>query len=205
MRLPALADISGAILQSNSSGNSDELEALISKEIQILLYSSEGSANALYLNKDEVLDQESFSQVCYLLVTTSWILTWLPLIKKESNYAFRDDDDSEKISTVDKLRYDWSFLENGRSNIIVTTGTTDFSQHNIYLALNPENIANFDEIVQTFESIRDRTLLALRYDLRCKAIYYIGNSFRQTDWVPHTEPGDADPIYWIVEQRSLLH
>jgi exocyst complex component 4 len=201
MRLPALADISGAILQSNSSGNSDELEALISKEIQILLYSSEGSANALYLNKDEVLDQESFSQVCYLLVTTSWILTWLPLIKKESNYAFRDDDDSEKISTVDKLRYDWSFLENGRSNIIVTTGTTDFSQHNIYLALNPENIANFDEIVQTFESIRDRTLLALRYDLRCKAIYYIGNSFRQTDWVPHTEPGDADQFIGLLNKE----
>lgn len=201
MRLPALADISGAVLLSNSSGNSEELAALISKEIQILLYNSEGSANALYLNKDEVLDQESFHQVCYLLLTTSWILTWLPLIKKESNYALHEGDDADKISTVDKLRYDWSFLENGRSSIIVTTGTTDFSQQNIYLALNPENIMKFNDIVQTFESIRDKTLLALRYDLRSKAVYYIGNSFRQTDWVPHTEPGDADQFIGLLNKE----
>ncbi|KAG2731259.1 hypothetical protein G9P44_005675 [Scheffersomyces stipitis] len=201
MRIPALTEISGVVLHANASASLQELEALIVKENAIILSDSEVPARAFDINKDDLLDVESFNQVCYLLLTTSWILKWLPSIKKQSNYSAYEDDDTVKISVVDKLRHNWSFLENGRSGTNVGAGNVDVNQQNIFLALNSEKIQRFDELVQVFESIRDKTLLALRYDLRCKSIYYIGRSFKESDWIPTTEPGDADPPVALLNKE----
>lgn len=147
------------------------------------------------LNKDDLLNNESFNHICYLLLTTTWILTWLPLLKKESNFV------ETELSTVDKLREDWSFLENGRSLITVNTGNTDISEQHVYLALNTAKSVIFDEIVEKFQNIKANTLLALRYDLRCKTIYYIVRSCTQTDWMPVTEPGDADQYIALLNKE----
>lgn len=186
MRTSALTEVSGIIL--GQSANSEHLQALLDKESDIMLFNSEGTAEVFNISKDDYLDDESFNQVCYLLLTTSWILSWLPGMRKESNYTiYNDATDTVKLSTVDKLKHDWSFLENGRSNYALA----DKSQ-NIFLALNSGKINEFDDIVNYFEVIRDKAMLSLRYDLRARATYFVGLSFKDNDWLPNTEPGDSD-------------
>lgn len=182
----ALTEMSGLILQQTN--NSEDLEPLINKEVEIMLYNSQSRTQIFETSKDDFLDNDSFNQVTYLFLTASWILGWLPSMKKESNYTiYNESTDNVKLSTIDKLKFDWSFLENGRSNYTASEET----QH-IYLALNSSKINEFNDIINNFETIRDETLLALRYDLRARAIYFLGKSAKETDWLPTTEPGDAD-------------
>lgn len=182
----ALTDMSGFVLQQTAV--SEDLEGYVNKETEMMLLHSESNTEIFDMSKDDFLDDESFNQVCYLLLTVSWILSWLPSMKKESNYTiYNDNTDTVRLSTIDKLKHDWSFLENGRSSY----SASDETQH-VYLALNSSKINEFNDIMHNFESIRDKTLLALRYDLRAKAIYFLGKSFKGTDWLPTTEPGDSD-------------
>ncbi|KAG7665637.1 SEC8 [[Candida] subhashii] len=201
MKISALSEVSGRILQSNASGNTAGLMDLIESESQVILFDNN---NQVYsITKDDLLDSEAYSQVVHLLLTTSWILSWLPLIKKESNYSvvYESDGDDATTHAVDKLRYNWSFLENGRPTINFSANSSDILQHNVYLALNSAKCTQFDQIIQTFGTIRDRALLALRYDLRCKAIYYVSNSFKLVDWMPISEPGDADHYIGLFNQE----
>ncbi|KAK6460677.1 Sec8 exocyst complex component-specific domain-containing protein [Scheffersomyces coipomensis] len=204
MKIPVLTEVSGAVLRANAI-NAEDLGSLVAQESQAMLMEHDNGANTFNVNKEDVLDKESFNQVCNLLLTASWILTWLPSIKRESKYdvyeADQEEDESIRLSVVEKLRYNWSFLENGKSLVNITGGNEDVTQPNIFLALTPDKIQKFDELVQTFESIRDQTLLALRYDLRCKSIYYIGKSFRDVDWTPITEPGDSDNFVASLNQE----
>lgn len=185
LKTPALLEMSGGILQYH-----DDLEGcapLIEKEIDLMLFKSSHNPSIFDITKDDLLDDEWFDQVCYLLLTASWILLWLPAMRKESNYTIYETGNPKvKISEVDKLRYDWSILENGRSTFAIAEKT-----QNVYLTLNLAKIGEFDEVIRTFESIRDQTLVALRYDLRLKALYYIGKSYHE-NFVLGTEPADSD-------------
>lgn len=198
MRIPALIEISNIILQQDSTPK--DLDALLDKEIEIMTYNNDKSKHIFDITKDGFLDNDSINQVCYLLLTTTWILTWLPSMKKESNYTvYNDDVDTVKLSTVDKLKHDWCFLENG----LTSPTNLDNKQKNIYLALNSDKVHQFNEIIRTFETIRDGALVALRYDLRCKAIYYIGRSFKEGEWLPSSEPGDADQYIGLYNKEAF--
>lgn len=198
MKIPVLTEISGKILQRGVQGETaNELQELIESESKVVLH------DETVTHQEDLLDHEAYAQIVYLLLTTGWILSWLPLVKKESNYSIYDDEQNKtiKVSTVDKLRYNWSFLENGRQAINFTPDGTDIVQYNIYLALNSEKIGEFNNIIHNFESIRDKTLLALRYELRCKAVYFVTMSFKHVDWCPVTEPGDADHFIVNLNQE----
>lgn len=198
MKIPVLTEISGKILQRGVQGETaNELQELIESESKVVLH------DETVTHQEDLLDHEAYAQIVYLLLTTTWILSWLPLVKKESNYSIYDDEQNKtiKVSTVDKLRYNWSFLENGRQAIDFTPDGTDIVQYNIYLALNSEKIGEFNNIIHNFESIRDKTLLALRYELRCKAVYFVTMSFKHVDWCPVTEPGDADHFIVNLNQE----
>lgn len=198
MRLPALTEISGIILQQTSTPK--DFDALLDKEIELMMLSNEDPTKIFEISTDDFLDNDSINEVCHLLLTTSWILTWLPSMKKESNYTvYNDATDTVKLSTVDKLKHDWSFLENGLSN----TAHLDNSQGHTYLALNSDKISQFNDIIKQFELIRERSLIALRYDLRCKGIYYIGRSFKEGDWVPGSEPGDSDQYIGLYNKETF--
>lgn len=164
MNIEGLTETSKLVMESSEG-------RLIEQENQLMLELMED------LSKDDCLDNETFNQVCYLLLSSTWILTWLPQLKKVST-------GSEPVIDVDHLRDEWSFLENGRNQV----GLLD----NVFLALDVSGIGQFNAIVRQFEQIKLRTTLALRYDLRCKGVYSITRSFLQTDWRPLTEPGDAD-------------
>lgn len=185
LNTPALLEMSGGILQHH-----DDIEGcipLIEKEIDLMLFKSTHNPNIFDISKDDLLDDEWFDQVCYLLLTTSWILLWLPGMRKESNYSIYETGNAKtKISEVEKLRHDWSILENGRSSFASTEKT-----QNLFLTLNLAKIGDFDETIHIFESIRDQTLVALRYDIRLKALHYIGKSYHES-LVLGTEPADSD-------------
>lgn len=192
MRIPALCEISGKILKGGA-----ETDELLEKEVEIML----ANTNILTLSKDDFLDGDSFQQICHLLLTTTWILSWLPSMRKESNYNVYDDDtDDIKLLKVDKLKHDWSFLESGRSSTV--SSNIDYSH--IYLTLNSNMIGKFDDIVETFVRIREGALLSLRYDLRCKAIFYISRSYKICDWRPSSEPGDCDQFISEYNKQVFL-
>ncbi|CAI5760599.1 unnamed protein product [Candida verbasci] len=107
---------------------------------------------------------------------------------------------SIKVSVVEKLRDNWSFLENGRTTLNYTN-RHDPIHNNTYVALNSESIPKFNEIINTFESIRDRTILALRYELRYKILYYTKLSCLQVNWIPVAEDKDADQFIIQLSQE----
>lgn len=184
MDIPALMEMTGGVLQNHD--NPGACEPFFEKEMELIFFKSLAAPNVFDVAKDDLLDDEWFDQVCYLLLSASWILQWLPEMRKESNYTIYEGDDDKKVSEVEKLKHDWLFLENGRSNFTMAEN----SQH-VYLTLNLARIGDFDQVVRTFESIRDNALVALRYDLRLKALYYIGKSFQES-FVLTTEPADLD-------------
>ncbi|KAI3402905.2 SEC8 [Candida oxycetoniae] len=199
MKLHVLTEISGDILISNSENNKENIPQLVEAENNMMLFEIKN----LVINKDDLLDSEALSQVVHLLLTATWLISWLTLVKKESNYSIYDDEHNEsvEIPTVERMRYNWSFLDNGRPSITFTASPNDITQHGIFLALNQEKSIEFERIVNTFEAIRDQTVLALRYELRSKAIHYISLSFHAMEWVPSTEPGDADPYVVALNQE----
>ena len=104
MKIPVLNEISGKILVESGQGATD-LGELILSESKVLLHDS------TYTHQEDLLDHESYSQIVYLLLTTSWILSWLPLVKKETNYSVYDEEHNKdiKVTEVDKMKYNWSF------------------------------------------------------------------------------------------------
>ena len=209
MNLHTLSEFSGDILilreqqkhqqQHEEQQASEKLPLLVDAENRVILAETKDVA----VVKDDLLDNDSLTQVVHLLLTATWVLSWIHLIKKESNYNIFDDEQNREveISVVEKLRYNWSFLESGRPVINFTADTSDITKNNIYLALNLDKNIEFDKIVHTFKAIRDHTVLALRYELRSKAIYYVSLSYNVMEWVSTTEPGDADPYIVLLNQE----
>lgn len=193
MKTPALSEASKSILNDGLEESSVEA---IEREI-LLMIENKQPEQMFQISKDDFLDGDAFAQVCHLVLTASWILTWLPGMRKESNYTVYDDDDDVKLSEVDKLKHDWSFLENGRSNGLVDGA-------HVFLTLNSETVGEFDSVVEQFQTIRDHALLVLRYDLRCKAIYYVGRSYQMCEWAPTSEPGDCDQYISEYNKQVFL-
>lgn len=181
MRVPAMLDVTGSILQNHE--DKDKLRDLVEEEIELMFSTNDSVKSVFDVSKDDLLDDKWFDHVCYLLLTSSWILSWLPSMRKESNYNYNE---GTSVTEAEQLKHDWVFMENGRSPLTITERT-----QNDYLTLTLEKIGEFDKAVEVFEAIRDNSLIALRYDLRLKGLYYIGKSFQDNFRIP-TEPADAD-------------
>ncbi|EGV64180.1 exocyst subunit [Yamadazyma tenuis] len=186
LKTPALNDLSSLIINETGEVN----HQLVEKEIEIMLLNDE----MLEVTKDELFDNESLQQLCYLLLTSSWILSWLPNFRKESNYNYEED-----LTLIEKLKHDWNFLENGKRVINDTSSNSNqanlnssIDNLNVYLSLNSAKFKEFNDVISNFEKIRLHSLIVLRYELRLKSIFYITRSFKETDWVLNSEPGDSD-------------
>lgn len=193
MKVPAMLDVTGSVLQNHR--NKENLSTLIEKEIQLIFFTTDSSNSVFEISKDDLLDDKTFDNVCYLLLTANWILSWLPSMRKESNYSAYDYSEGSKVSEAEQLKHDWTFMENGRSNISIN----ERAQQE-YLTLSLEKIGEFDECIESFEAIRDNALIALRYDLRLKGLYYIGKSFKDNFKIP-TEPSDADQYIAVLNKE----
>lgn len=180
LTIPSLVEASGEVLQHFK--DPDVCMAYVEKETEWLYQGLSSKSILAEISKDDVLDDEWLNQMCYLLLTSTWILSWLVPMRKESNYTLEGQG---RGSEIERLRNEWSFLENGRS-------LHERSQH-VMLTLNSAKVTEFDNIIREFELVRDDVLIALRYDLRLKCLYYIGKS-SQDLFVLSTEPADADPL-----------
>lgn len=205
MRVPNLLPLSGRLLFSitlNESKSDPELAqaaaALIHQEI-LLMFPPESSQKTFGYSKQDLLDDDWFHHICYLILTSLWVLSWLPSMRKESNYnmgsTVLNKNSKEDISDVEKLKYEFSFLESGRPSANIL----DRTQH-VYLTLSLDKIDEFDSVVTQFESIRDNALISLRYDIRLKALYHIGQSFKES-FVLSTEPADCDPFILLLNKE----
>lgn len=192
MRIPALMETTGSILQNYE--NPENCKELVDKEIEVMFFHSESSEKIFELTKEDFFDDDWFNQVCNFLLTATWILGWLPSMRKESNYSIYNSDD-QKVSEIEKLKYDYSFLENGRSSY----GMSERALHE-YLTLSLDKVSEFDSVIEIFASIRDNSLIALRYDVRLKALYHIGKSY-QDNFVLPTEPADADQFVSLFNKE----
>lgn len=175
MNMAALTEVSGSLLQHTASPSA--VQPYVHKETSIILHGPE----AFDVAADDFFDSDGFAHVCHLLVTTLWVLGWLPGLAKEGMASDRSH--SDRPGPI-RLRDEWCFLENGR----VSPGALD----HVFVAVDDDLARRFLRLVQSLGAVRDRTLLALRYDLRCKALFYIGRLFRDSDMVPLNAPGEAD-------------
>lgn len=195
MRTPTLLQLSVGVLQNHD--NLAECQRFLDVELDAMFYSEELREKVFAISKDDFMDDDWLTQVCNLLLTATWVLGWLPEMRKELNYSVYNSEGSG-ASQVEKLKFDWSFLENGRS----TYAMSDRVVHE-YLTLSLDKIGDFDRIVNTFARIRDNSLIALRYDIRLKALYHIGKSFLE-NFVLATEPADADQ-YIALYNKELYY
>lgn len=178
-KIPALNDLSKKIVTDDY----ESIDDMIEKEIQIMLSNGE----IFNIDKDDLLDEENFTQLIHLLLTINWILNWLPNFKKEINYNYQDN-----LSNIEKLKYDWNFLENGK--IVNFNSQPDPSKGdlNIYLSLDTTKMNQFNEYLRKFQQIKLNSIILIRYNLRLNSIYYISRSFKFSDWVLFNEPGNSD-------------
>ena len=83
MKIPVLTEISGKILQRGVQGETaNELQELIESESKVVLH------DETVTHQEDLLDHEAYAQIVYLLLTTTWILSWLPLVKRNPIIAF---------------------------------------------------------------------------------------------------------------------
>lgn len=191
MRVPALVEVSGDLILKLA--RHEDASDIINKEIQLMFFQRDATQSIFDVTKEDLLDDEWFFHVCTLLLTASWVLTWLPSMRKKTSST--DTSASDQNLDVSSLKHEYSLLNNGRGLIV----GAERSQ-NIYLTLNLEKIKQFDSIINTFESIRDNALIALRYDLRLKTLYHIGLSFKD-DFVLSTEPADSDAFISLYNRE----
>lgn len=126
--------------------------------------------------KEHLMDGTWFALVCHLHTSAAYVLSWLPQMRKESNYTH-----DTRLRT-ERLRHEWLFFENGRQ-------TSDKTRLHVTLTL--ARVAEFDRAVALFAQIADNCLAALRFDVRLKGLYYIGKSYAEP-FVLATEPADSD-------------
>lgn len=181
VKIPALLDLSSVLL--SKSPHDPDFKKLVDKELSIMLQNND----IFNINKDDLLEDDVVNHICYLLLTSDWLLNWLPLLRKQSNYNIFEED----ISIVDKLKHDWDFLENGKISFN-NENNKDLDNNDIYLSLNSEKANEFDNVLFNFDRLKLQSLIVLRYDLRLKAIYYIGKSFSSEEFSLAAEPGDSD-------------
>ncbi|OBA19117.1 hypothetical protein METBIDRAFT_80055 [Metschnikowia bicuspidata var. bicuspidata NRRL YB-4993] len=169
----------------------DEKSSKVSKECDLMFYETVSGPRALEVSKDDLLDDDSFHHVCVLLKTSSWVLTWLPSMKKVSNLSSTDEGELE----INKLRQKFIILENGRA----PTSAMKKPYH-VYLTLDLNSMNVFNDVIKTFETIRKNALIALRYDLRLKTMHHISQSFEE-NFILTTEPADSDAFISLLNRE----
>lgn len=215
LKIPALHELSKSIMVSdanettgtddledeeNETGDEIKLQKLVDDEISVMLQDE----RYLDVAKDDLLDEDTVNELRNLIVTINWILGWLPRLCKESNYTY------EVGAEIERLKYDWNFLENGKKNITDSSNNSPSfngtgsdgdateskgiasADGNIYLSLNNDNFLKFTQIISQFKMVKLNCLINLRYDLRLRANYYILSSYKYENWMLNNEPGNAD-------------
>lgn len=221
LHIPALVEVSNTLLEiiHEADVNPEQYKGWISREIEIM--TTDRNLRLFEISNDDFMDDETFHQVCYLYLSATWVLSWLPAVKREAFKLPNEEGQSGvaiSSSEIEELKNDWSFLESGRfehtgrnhvneSSVAVIDNTAKkengvsngngnagsiHTSSSILLALDRSHSERFDDNVGILKKVQNEALLTLRYDIRLKCVYYICRSFKSVEWFPTAEPGDAD-------------
>lgn len=171
---PQLASVTLQILVEGSEEMIDkEIDLFLMKGVS-LLESSRGG-----ISKSDIMNESDFELLVQLLHRVSNVLSWLPSIKRVST-----------ASTDSDLRHRWILMEPelGESFQIWVAGNS---------------AQEYDNLISRLKSLVDRISISLRYDLRCKAIYYIGRCLEAADWCPEEERKSIDSNVKLLNQTIL--
>lgn len=134
--------------------------------ILMIRHCSEYPSKNTALNRDDMLNTVTMNAVINFLGTISWILTWLPGLKK----VIRVNEDSSDVKNVEVLKSEWCFFESNDLSAIDKLG-------NLRLSMDPKGATKFDAVVDGFCSLQSSLLSAIRFDTRTRCLYYVGMMF----------------------------
>lgn len=198
MNEPAILELTRQIL--HQIHDAESLDITLRKETDVLLHPNSLGTLVFQLTKDDVLDDDWVHNLCLLVETLSWVLTWLPAMKRLSNYSQYDPHGPLQPKTLylNTLRTESSFLENGRA-----LSSSAAKAQIVHLTLSDEGVRKFDGIVGALQQIREKALTSLRYDIRLKVLHYMGQSF-SSEFLLTTEPADSDMFISLLNKELFL-
>ncbi|ODV86260.1 hypothetical protein CANARDRAFT_196758 [[Candida] arabinofermentans NRRL YB-2248] len=171
---PELNQVSTAILKDPNSID------LIKQELELLL--AHGSNKTMKLiSEQDLLDNNKFNSLSQLLNNILATLDWLPKCKRVSKMINSD------TTSVNSLKETWQITNSaGRMN------QNQIFEENNSLTLSGDSIEKFDKTVEQLENIATRLKLILRYDLKCKSIWYLVTTLEKDIWMPEFESEEID-------------
>lgn len=173
LKSPELSHVSLQILDTKKIVD----RSMLATETEMLLGS--GSKILKSIDKMQILHPKNFDQLTQLLGTVDWILKWLPEMKRLS--LGMEDTNYLDTTSVNYLRSNWELIESNQ---------TKFSNlKKVWLTFDQNSplAGQFDGIVKSFEKLLSNTLLAIRYDIRLRLIYYISATITNNSWNPNSD------------------
>lgn len=124
------------------------------------------------VDKTQILHPKNFDLLTHLVGTVDWILQWLPDMRKVTE----PETPSDSVS-VEYLRKTWELAEFNQTALTGLNIKITFEEKSILLG-------QFDGSVSNFRKLYHNSLLALRYDLRLRLIYYVLSAISNNVWNP---------------------
>lgn len=164
----------------------------IGEEYDLLMnYCSNFFEEGKGLSPGDLFNNVTLDAIVYFYSTVSWILEWLPFMKKVIN-----QDSERDLYDITQLRNDWSLFES-------PTTVREDSMKTLKICMTQKMGNKFDQIVESFRHLKMKLMEVLRFDVHARSIYYIGRMFQENkDWYLATDSFELD--YQISSLRSDL-
>ncbi|ODV98561.1 hypothetical protein PACTADRAFT_31951 [Pachysolen tannophilus NRRL Y-2460] len=147
---------------------------LIVKEIGLLI--DESLISKVNLSVD-ILNSETFGNLAQLLASVSWILSWLPDLRKVDSSKETSNND---VSEVDKFKDMWELSDIGYGSYRLNHNT--HSKINVSIIMRDEYLSRFDAFVRFFQDMNFKIILILRYNLILNLVCYTFKFFNKNDF-----------------------
>lgn len=132
------------------------------------------------IDRSEILFPKNFDTLTYLLVTLDWVLKWLPEMKnilKEGDPGGKIKDD---FTNIEELRDSWELVE------VNQTSLNNSKKYKISFTNGSPLLMQFEGAIENFDKLLCNTLLAIKFDIRLRLIYYIGTMIKNNIWNPNS-------------------
>lgn len=160
--------------------NAPDAEELVARELGLMV---QGGVEVFNVLPHELLGGSVLEQACELLQTVQGILGWLAKMPRVQEAGAESE-------LLEQFRDLWVFYDD-----------TPLQKHT--LCLVPSENVYFEECIDLFQEIADSIVLSLRYDIRLKAVYYIGRLYKEGDWTPTAERKEGDPAVQLLNHEFI--
>ncbi|ORY17632.1 Sec8 exocyst complex component-specific domain-domain-containing protein [Clohesyomyces aquaticus] len=174
------------VISSLYQAEPDKVPELLEKEVALLMKEVEDDSLD---EPDLIRDKKSITNLCLLYTSMKWLATKVAKLRLISDRA---TDSSNAEPGHPKHNRRWTLLTSTEPR---TEGVP------VYLPLNKETAAAFDNVVSSYLSLSTLIIRTLHFSLRTTIIYML-NSTLQTTYTLDTEHTEPSP--GIISLNSLL-